>query len=283
MPISIVLEQKRYAQSRLHGKSTFSDNIIAGAGMLSKEIAGEALVTDDMAEEQERGITIQTAAISMVHEYGSEELLINLLDTPGHVDFGGDVTRAMRAVDGAIVIACAVEGVMPQTETVLKQAIKDRVKPVLFINKVDRLIREVKLTPEAMQEKFVKIITEINQLIKEIAPQEYKEKWQVNVQEGSIAFGSAYHNWALSVPLMQTKGLSFKDIIDAYSTDKEEDWKKLADKAPLHEVALDMVAKHCPSPAEAQKYRIPHLWRGDVDSETGKQMINCDAIGSLFL
>jgi elongation factor 2 len=264
-----------------HGKSTFSDNIIAGAGMLSKELAGDVRVTDDMQEEQERGITIQTAAVSMVHIYEGEELLVNLLDTPGHVDFGGDVTRAMRAVDGAVVLACAVEGVMPQTETVLKQALKDRVKPVLFINKVDRLIREVKLTPEAMQEKFVKIITHVNKLIKDIAPTKYKELWQVNVKDGSVAFGSAYHNWALSVPLMQKKGLSFKAIIDAYNTGNDEDWKDLADKAPLHEVALDMVSKHCPSPAESQKYRIPHLWKGDVDSETGRQMTGCDSNGQL--
>mgnify|MGYP003969140325 CR=1 FL=1 len=264
-----------------HGKSTFSDNIIAGAGMLSKELAGEVRVTDDMQEEQERGITIQTAAVSMVHTYEGKELLVNLLDTPGHVDFGGDVTRAMRAVDGAVVLACAVEGVMPQTETVLKQAIQDRVKPVLFINKVDRLIREVKLTPEAMQEKFVKIITNVNKLIKDIAPAQYKESWQVNVLDGSVAFGSAYHNWALSVPLMKSKGISFKDIIDAYNTGNDEDWKKLADKAPLSEVALDMVAKHCPSPAEAQKYRIPHLWTGDVDSRIGREMLACDPNGEL--
>jgi elongation factor 2 len=265
-----------------HGKSTFSDNIIAGAGMLSKELAGDVRVTDDMQEEQERGITIQTAAVSMVHDYKGDEILVNLLDTPGHVDFGGDVTRAMRAVDGAIVLACAVEGVMPQTETVLKQALNERVKPVLFINKVDRLIREVKLTPEAMQEKFVKIITNVNKLIKDLAPKEYKETWQVNVQSGSVAFGSAYHNWALSVPLMQQKGISFKDIIDAYASGNEDDWKALADRAPLSEVALDMVTKHCPSPADSQKYRIPHLWKGDMDSEDGRRMIACDSSGQLI-
>ena len=92
-----------------HGKTTFSDNLLAGAGMMSKEDAGSALKLDFHDDEQERGITIDTAAVSMVHEFEGKEYLINLLDTPGHVDFGGDVTRAMRAVDGAIVLCCAVE------------------------------------------------------------------------------------------------------------------------------------------------------------------------------
>jgi len=244
--------------------------------MISEELAGKQLYTDFLEEEQERGITIQTANVTMVHNIEGKDYLINLLDTPGHVDFGGDVTRAMRAVDGAIVVACAVEGVMPQTENVLRTALKERVKPVLFINKVDRLIREIKLTPEAMQERFVKIINNVNQIIRSIAPAEFKEKWQVSVKDGSVAFGSAYHNWALSFPIMNEKKIGFKDILDSYEKDT---WKELGKKAPLHESALDMVIKHLPNPVDAQKYRVPKLWHGDIDSPTGKQLMACDRTG----
>ncbi|HIP75318.1 MAG TPA: elongation factor EF-2, partial [Thermococcus paralvinellae] len=263
-----------------HGKTTLSDNLLAGAGMISEELAGKQLVLDFDEQEQARGITINAANVSMVHAYEGKEYLINLIDTPGHVDFGGDVTRAMRAIDGAIIVVDAVEGVMPQTETVLRQALREYVKPVLFINKVDRLIRELKLSPQQMQERFVRIITDVNRLIKRYAPEEFKKEWLVNVNDGSVAFGSAYYNWALSVPFMKKAGVSFKEIIELTL---KGDNKTLRKKAPLHVVVLDMVVKHLPNPREAQRYRIPHLWRGDINSEVGQAMLNCDPKGKMVM
>jgi elongation factor 2 len=265
-----------------HGKTTLSDNLLSGAGMMSEELSGKARQLDFHEDEQERGITIDSAAVSMVHRLGDndEEYLINLIDTPGHVDFGGDVTRAMRAVDGAVVLVDAVEGMMPQTETVLKQALRENVKPILFINKVDRLIKELKLTPEAMQQKFVEIIANVNRFIGGTAPTEFKEKWKVNVQDGSVCFGSGFHNWALSVAYMQKQNISFKDIIDAY---EGGDHTVLRKKCPLHVVLLNAVIRHLPNPKQAQEYRIPKLWsQGDLDSPDGKSLMSGDANGPLY-
>ena len=261
-----------------HGKTTLSDNLLAGAGMISAELAGDQRFLDFDEQEQARGITIDAANVSMVHSYEGKEYLINLIDTPGHVDFGGDVTRAMRAVDGAVVVVCAVEGIMPQTETVLRQAIKEKVRPVLFINKVDRLINELKLDASELQERFVKIIANANKLIKNMAPEEFRDKWQVRVEDGSVAFGSAYHNWAINVPIMQETGINFNDI---YKYCTEDNQKELAQKVPLHQVLLGMVVEHLPSPAQSQAYRVPIIWSGDLESEEGQAMLKTDPEGPL--
>ncbi len=259
-----------------HGKTTLSDNLLAAAGMISNELAGKQLYLNFDEQEQERLLTINNADVTIVHEYEKEQYLINLIDTPGHVDFGGDVTRAMRAVDGAVVVVCAVEGVMAQTETVLRQALREKVKPVLFINKVDRAIKELKLTPESFQKRFLAIISEVNELIRRMAPEEFIESWSVDPRNGSVAFGSGYENWAISVPYMLRTGVKFNDIIDFVSTDRS---KEIAKKARINDVIFDMVVKHLPNPADAQKYRIPNIWKGDSGSPIGRAMAATDAAG----
>src|SRR3990167_1989442 len=261
-----------------HGKTAFTDNLLAAAGHMASKYAGdleEGMATWQHKDEQERLLTVDAANVSMIHEYQGNEYLINLIDTPGHVDFSGNVTRAMRAIDGTIVLVCAVEGIMPQTETVIKQALRERVRPVLFINKVDRLIKELKLNPEQMRERFIRIYQQFNLLIEKIAEPEYKEKWKVDIKDGSVAFGSARENWALSVPFMQKKRITFKDIFRLYQEmDEKEKNEWVWKNAPLYEVLLDMVVKHLPDPLEAQKYRIPKIWHGEIDSKLGKSLID---------
>ena len=259
-----------------HGKTTLSDNLIFGAGMMSEDLAGKQLMLDFDEQESARGITINAANASMVHEHKGEDYLINLIDTPGHVDFGGDVTRAMRALDGVIIVVCAVEGIMPQTETVIIQALKEKVKPVLFINKVDRLIAELQVTPEDMMQRFGKIITEVNKLISRMVPDEFKKDWTVDAQAGTVAFGSAYHNWATSIPFMAKKNVNYKQIYDFM---EKEQRKELAQAAPLHEVLLDMIVEKLPSASVSQKYRIPHIWRGESEEKIGQSMMNAEASG----
>lgn len=255
-----------------HGKTTMTDSLLAEAGLLSPKIAGEARALDYLEEEQKRGITIKTANISLLHEMGDKSYVINLIDTPGHVDFTGKVTRALRAIDGVVVVVDAVEEVMVQTETVTRQALAERVKPVLFINKVDRLIRELKLSPDEVQKKLLRIIRDFNNLIEIYGEPEFKDKWKVDAANGTVAFGSALHKWGFTLDIAQQKGIKFSDIVEAY---KKEQWQELQKILPLHNAILDMVVKHHPNPIEAQKYRVPKIWKGDIDSEIGQAMLNC--------
>lgn len=260
-----------------HGKTTLSDNLIAASGMISMDLAGKLTVLDSYILEQERGITINASNISLVYSPDEkEDFLINLIDTPGHIDFGGDVIRAMRAVDGVIVVVDIVEGVMPQTETVIRQAMREYVKPTLFLNKVDRLVNELKVSPEEMQKRFVSVIAGVNKVIEAYSPKEFAGKWNVSVQEGSVSFGSAYNNWALSTHSLQRTGITFKDVYDYC---KNGDQKTLALKSPLYSTVLEMVIKKLPNPIEAQVYRIPKIWGGDLNSEYGKSMLTCNPNG----
>jgi elongation factor 2 len=185
-----------------HGKSTLTDSLLAASGLLAEKVAGEARATDTREDEQERGITIKTTGISLVHEMKDKMFLVNLQDTPGHVDFSGEVTSALRVVDGALVVVDAVEGVMVQTEVVTQQALAERVRPVLIINKVDRLITEMRMSPDNAYEQFKKIISDFNLLIETYAPPEFKKIWRVDPRQGTVAFGSAIHRFGLTIPAL---------------------------------------------------------------------------------
>ena len=270
-----------------HGKTTLSDSLLASSGLLNPQLAGTARLLDFLDEEQKRGITIKTANISLVFTSNGEDLLVNLVDTPGHVDFSGKVTRALRLVDAAIVIVDAVEGVMIQTEHVVRQALDNAVRPLLYINKIDRLIKELALDQKEIQKRFKTIIDAFNALIDARANDDTQRGWKVDLQTDTVAFGSALDGWGstLSQYLSKFKFKSFSAIIDAYQDHGSDASriKALKEKLPVHAAILDMLVKNAPDPVAAQAYRIPKIWEGPVESDLGTAMTTCDAGGPVVV
>ena len=263
-----------------HGKTTMSDSLLAASGMISPSVAGQALALDSMDLEQQRQMTIKAANVTLYYEQEGKPYVLNMIDTPGHIDFTGRVTRSLRAIDGAVVVTDSVEGVMTQTETVTRQALEERVRPVLYINKIDRLVKELRLNPEQMQQWIGKIVSDFNSLIETYAEPELKDKWKVSIQDSSVAFGSAKDKWGFNAAIAVAKGVKFRDVYDAYTGG---DVRELAKRAPLHEAILGMVIQHHPPPHVAQKYRIPRIWTGDITSDIGKALLNCDDNGPIIM
>ncbi len=253
-----------------------SDSLLAAAGMISPSVAGQALALDYWDLEQQRQMTIKAANVTLYYEYEDKPYVINMIDTPGHIDFTGRVTRSLRAIDGVCVVCDSVEGIMTQTETVTRQALEERVRPVLYINKIDRLVKELRLTPEKMQEWLAKIISDFNRLIDIYAEPEFKDRWKVSIQSDTVAFGSAKDRWGFTASIAVKKGVNFKTVYEAYNAGNP---KELTEKVPLHDAILSMVIKHHPPPHVAQRYRIPKIWKGDLNSEVGQALLNCDEKG----
>lgn len=193
-----------------HGKSTLTDSLVQKAGIISAAKAGEARFMDTRKDEQERGITIKSTAISLFAEIDDEDVkdikqksdgnsfLINLIDSPGHVDFSSEVTAALRVTDGALVVVDTVEGVCVQTETVLRQALGERIKPVVVINKVDRALLELQVSKEDLYQSFSRTVESVNVIISTYADEVLGDV-QVYPSQGTVAFGSGLHGWAFTI------------------------------------------------------------------------------------
>ena len=262
-----------------HGKTTTTDYLMRRAGLMSDAAAGQALMTDSDEEEQERGITIFTSVVLLNFEIEGEEYLVQLSDTPGHLSFTGEVSRALRASDGAVILVDALEGVMTQTETNIRLAVGgEACKPVLFVNKVDRLINELKLPPAKVYERIDIIIAKVNALIKKVAPEGYGKEWRVSFQDGSVAIGSAKTGWAFTMKTLEKKDIKPTVVFEKYN---EGDEKWLRENLPLDDALLEMIVKHLPDPKEAQQYKIPRIWKGDLDSPEGKALLSVDPKGPL--
>ncbi|MHA1298383.1 MAG: GTP-binding protein [Candidatus Helarchaeota archaeon] len=252
-----------------HGKSTACDYLMGRAGLMSSEYEGEKRLTDYDEEEQERGITIFTSVVLLNYEHNGKVYLLEINDTPGHISFTGEVSRALRGSDGAVILVDALEGIMTQTITNIGLSIGNEwCKPVLFINKVDRLIRELKLPPDQIIKKFEAIIAEVNSHIEEVSPEPFKGKWTLNAAKGQVVFGSAKDGWAFTIPMLQRKNFTAKIVLDKYreAIDKndKEPIRWLKKNLPLDEALLEVIINHLPSPIEAQKYRMIKIWSGDL-------------------
>jgi len=194
-----------------HGKSTLTDSLVQRAGIISAAKAGEARFTDTRQDEQDRCITIKSTAISLFAHLANPEdikdipqkvdgndFLINLIDSPGHVDFSSEVTAALRVTDGALVVVDCVEGVCVQTETVLRQALSERIKPVVIVNKVDRALLELQVDKEDLYQSFSRTIESVNVIIATYFDKSLGDV-QVYPNKGTVAFGSGLHGWAFTV------------------------------------------------------------------------------------
>jgi len=199
-----------------HGKSTLTDSLVSKAGIIANAKAGDMRFTDTRKDEQDRCITIKSTAISMYFELQEKDLvfiknvdqrdpdekgfLINLIDSPGHVDFSSEVTAALRVTDGALVVVDCVSGVCVQTETVLRQAIAERIKPILFMNKMDRALLELQLESEDLYQTFQRIVENVNIIIATYSDDSGPMgEVQVDPSKGSVGFGSGLHGWAFTL------------------------------------------------------------------------------------
>lgn len=234
-----------------HGKSTLTDSLVSKAGIIAGAKAGEARFTDTRKDEQERCITIKSTAISLYYTLEEKDLahitqekddtetsfLINLIDSPGHVDFSSEVTAALRVTDGALVVVDCVSGVCVQTETVLRQAIAERIKPVLFMNKMDLALLTLQLEKEDLYQTFTRIVESVNVIIATYADDDGPMgNIQVRPEAGTVGFGSGLHGWAFTLKqFAEIYAAKFKIEIsklmkrlwgDQYFSAKDKKWAK---------------------------------------------------------
>eukprot|EP00090_Calanus_glacialis_P001947 TRINITY_DN11454_c0_g1_i1.p1 TRINITY_DN11454_c0_g1~~TRINITY_DN11454_c0_g1_i1.p1 ORF type:complete len:1029 (+),score=406.18 TRINITY_DN11454_c0_g1_i1:471-3557(+) len=172
-----------------HGKTSLADSLVATNGVISSRLAGKLRYMDSRKDEQERGITMKSSAIALFYLAEGKEYLVNLMDSPGHVDFSSEVSTAVRLCDGAILVVDVVEGVQPQTKVVLRQAWDEGIKPVLVLNKVDRLIGEMGQDPLAAYHHMVHVLEQVNALVAEMFTQEVLEKSNKVKQEKEVEIG----------------------------------------------------------------------------------------------
>ncbi|CCA76403.1 probable EFT2-translation elongation factor eEF2, partial [Serendipita indica DSM 11827] len=199
-----------------HGKSTLIDALLIKGDTFSRESAENVRYKGPSDDEKGQSITVKSTAIPMSFRIDTEELsiikqdiegpkfLINLIDSPSHVDFSSEVTAALRVTDGALLVVDCIEGVCLQTETVLRQSLNERIRPIVIINKVDHFLRDPQVSREDLFQSFSRTIKSLNTIIST-----YHDAAQGDVQiypdKGTVAFGSGLQGWAFTLRQFATR------------------------------------------------------------------------------
>ncbi|MCF2136119.1 MAG: GTP-binding protein [Candidatus Thorarchaeota archaeon] len=273
-----------------HGKTTLADSLIAASGLLSEEVAARARLLDYDLIEQERGITIKASNITLLHKWRGKDIVVHLIDTPGHIDFSSHVTRGLRLTDGALIVVDVIEGIMVQTETVTRQAMQELVRPTLFVNKVDRLITERRLGTKKVADEITKLVREFNTMLGKYLDDDRLEEWEVSFKKGSLVIGSALDKWGIGLETLKAHAGGsespsdlarafvsiLEDCVKAYDEEQEELLQK---RYPLAPVVLDALVTTTPDPIRAQGYRVPQFWRGHENTQFVKSLMTCDKNG----
>ncbi|KAM6524877.1 Cytoplasmic GTPase/eEF2-like protein (ribosomal biogenesis) [Fusarium falciforme] len=209
-----------------HGKTSLTDALLATNGIISPKLAGKIRYLDSRPDEQTRGITMESSAISLYFamrrktapdaEPEDKEYLVNLIDSPGHIDFSSEVSTASRLCDGAVVLVDAVEGVCSQTVTVLRQTWIEKLKPLLVINKIDRLVTELKMTPGEAYIHLSKLLEQVNAVLGSFFQGERMEEdlnWREKMEERVNAATAAKES-ALADQVSDTGDIQFEERDD---------------------------------------------------------------------
>ena len=252
-----------------HGKTTLVDSLCSEGGLLNESLAGKQLLLDKARVEKERGITVYAGSISVPYK----DYLVNIKDTPGHVEFSGEVDKGARAVDGAIVLIDAKEGVKTQSESVLALAIKQRKPMVLIVNKIDRLIRELNATPKEVYERLVAVLAQVNGVVSKFSnAAEYQGYFRF---DKNVVMGSGLDRWMITTDLLRQKGLKFSDIIEKIRAKDPA----LRSEFPLSKIILDKVIEELPPPCIQQRSMMESLFGPEVTLPA--DLLNADPVGDM--
>ncbi|EAT82293.2 hypothetical protein SNOG_09958 [Parastagonospora nodorum SN15] len=219
-----------------HGKTSLTDALIATNGIISPKLAGKIRYLDSRPDEQLRGITMESSAISLFFSLlrrsapdaqpEQKEFLINVIDSPGHIDFSYEVSTASRLCDGAIVLVDAVEGVCSQTVTVLRQTWIEKLKPLLVINKMDRLITELKMSPGEAHTHLNKLVEQVNAVMGSFYQGERMEddlRWREKMEERLNAVATEKTDTRSSSILENGDGIDTTNTPAEYEEKDDED------------------------------------------------------------